>query len=204
MKLRVSLFHWLAEQETVGHDIILPGRSTSCPTFFTQVTHTLGRKWPLSTHTHTPGETTNIDADTQAQTRMQGNGPHQRRAAGVCANANTHRHTLQNSYKPEITLPVHVNLTPPTPYSYTHTTAPYTVTGKRNHGIYPVDPYLWSQRVSPPPLQRGSPCLGDTLRQAWGTWMGRKGPRDTGGKRQERTLGAGGTVIPPKRVGWRD
>lgn len=51
MKLRVSPFHWLAEQETVGHDIILPGRSTSCSTFFTQVTHTLGRKWPLSTHT---------------------------------------------------------------------------------------------------------------------------------------------------------
>ena len=185
MKLRVSLFHWLAEQETVGHDIILPGRSTSCPTFFTQVTHTLGRKWPLSTHTHTPGETTNIDADTQAQTRMQGNGPHQRRAAGVCANANTYRHTLQNSYKPEITLPVHVNLTPPTPYSYTHTTAPYTVTGKRNHGIYPVDPYLWSQRVSPPPSRGALP--------AWGTPCGRPGGPGWAGK------GHGTQVVRGKR-----
>lgn len=68
--------HWLTEQEAVGHDIIFPGRSTSCPTFFTQDTHTLARKWPLSTHTHTPGEITNTGSHTQAQTHMQGNGPH--------------------------------------------------------------------------------------------------------------------------------
>lgn len=52
-------------------------------------THTLVRKWPLSTHTLTPGKITNTDADTQAKTRMQGNGQHEQRAAGVCANPNS-------------------------------------------------------------------------------------------------------------------
>lgn len=66
----------------------LPARHSSLKT------HTLTRKWPLSTHTHTPEEITNIDADTQAQTRMQGNGPHQWQAAGVCT---TQTHTSTHS-----------------------------------------------------------------------------------------------------------
>lgn len=186
MKLRVGPFHWLAEQETVGHDIILPGRSTSCPTFFTQVTHTLGRKWPLSTHTHTPGETTNIDADTQAQTRMQGNGPHQRRAAGVCANANTHRHTLQNSYKPEITSPAHVNLTPPPPPQliYTH------------HCSLHRDWKEESQDISSGSLSLGTESISLPSRgalPAWGTPCGRPGGPGWAGK------GHGTQVVRGKR-----
>lgn len=54
-----------------------------------------------------------MDAGTQAPTHMQGNGQHQRQAAGVCAkHKHTRGHTLQKGYKPEITLSAHVNLTP--------------------------------------------------------------------------------------------
>lgn len=118
-----------------------------------------------------------------------------------CVQMQTHKHTLQNSYKPEITLSVHVNLTrtqPPAPHC--------SVTGKRNHGICRDIQWILisGHREFLSRLQRGSPCLGETLRQAWGSWTGRKGPRDTGGRRQERTLEAGGTVIPPKRGGLRD
>lgn len=63
----VGPFPWLTEQETIGHDIILPGRSASCLTFFTQethTTHTFDRKWPLSTRK----EITNMDAGTQELT----------------------------------------------------------------------------------------------------------------------------------------
>lgn len=68
----------------------LPARHSSLKTH----THSPGNGLYQHTHTHTLlGETTNIDADTQAQTRMQGNGPHQQRAAGVWANANTPAHT---------------------------------------------------------------------------------------------------------------
>lgn len=66
--------------------------------------HTVVRKWPLSTYTLTPGEITNTKVDTQAETRMQGNGQHQQRAAGVCANPNTYKHTLKNGNKPGTTV----------------------------------------------------------------------------------------------------
>lgn len=65
----------------------LPARHSSLKTL--THTHTLVRKWPLSTHTFAPGKITNTDADTQAKTRMQGNGEHEQRAAGVCANPNS-------------------------------------------------------------------------------------------------------------------
>lgn len=101
----------------------------------------------------------------------------------------------KNSNKPEITLSVHVNLTPLCPS--------WHCKWRRDCG--PCRDNQWiliaGHRASLSPLQRGSPCLGDTLQQAYGSWMSRKGPRDTGGKKQERTHGAGGTVIPPKRVG---
>lgn len=61
-----------------------------------------------SINTHTLlGETTNTDLVTQARTRMQGNGPHQQRGAGVWANTNTSAHVLHNSNKQ-----LHVNFTP--------------------------------------------------------------------------------------------
>lgn len=54
-----------------------------------------------------------MDAGTQAPAHMQGNGQHQRRAAGVCAkHKHTRGHTRQKGFKPEITLSAHVNLTP--------------------------------------------------------------------------------------------
>lgn len=78
----------------------------------------------------------------------------------MCANANTLKHTLQNSYKPEITPSVHVNLTPPHP-------SPRRDWKEESWDMqgYPVDPYLWSQRVSLPPPERlslpgGHPAAG--------------------------------------------
>lgn len=134
----------------------LPARHSSLKTH----THSPGNG--LYQHTHTPGETTNIDADTQVQTRMQGNGPHQQRTAGVWANANTHMHTPKNSNKPEITLSVHVNLTP---------THPCTLTGKGDYGIWKAIQWILisGHREFFSPLQRGCPGLGDTLQQAWGS-----------------------------------
>lgn len=156
----------------------LPARHSSLKTH----THSPGNG--LYQHTQTPGEITNTDADTQAQTRMQGNGPHQRQAAGVCANANTHKHTLQNSYKPEITWSVHVNLTPPQPSLHSDwKEALWDMQG------YPLDPYLWSQRASLTPPERLSQPEGHPT-AGLGELDGQKGPWDTGGRRQERTLGA--------------
>lgn len=165
----------------------LPARHSSLKTH----THSPGNG--LYQHTHTPGEITNIDADTQAQTRMRGNGPHQRRAAGVCANAN--KRTLENSHKPEITSPVHVNLTPPL------LALERGITG--NAGLSIGSLSLVAESFSPP-SREALPAWGTPCGRPGGAGRAGKGPRDTGGRSQERTHGAGGTVIPPKRVGLRD
>lgn len=46
-----------------------------------------------------------MDAGTQGPTHTQGNGPHQRQAAGVCAkHKHAGAHTLRKGYNPEITI----------------------------------------------------------------------------------------------------
>lgn len=151
----------------------------------------------INTHTHSHGEIAHIDADTQAKTRMQGNEPHQRRAAGVCANANTPEHTLRSSYKPEITLGVHPNLpTPPSP--------PHTHTSFLQGGSWEIQWILicgHAEFLSP--LQRGS---------RWGTPCGKLGGAGRAGKGHgtqvvEGTrghMGPEGHAYPQSQFGLRE
>lgn len=164
----------------------------------------------LKTHTHSPGnglyQHTHTHSWAKQPTLMR---IHKHRHAckemghinsgrQECGQTQTHQHTLKSSNKPEITSSVHVNLTPPTP---TH-----TATGKGDHRICRAVQWILisGRRAFLSLLQRGFPCLGDTLRQACGSWTGRKGLQDTGGTRLERTHEAAGTVVCQKRVGLRD
>lgn len=146
----------------------LPARHSSLKT---HTTHTHQEMASINTHTHSGwGNNHHRRGYTKTHAHARKWATSTAGCRSVCKHKHMQAHTAKHSYKPEITLSVHVNLTPPIP--------PCTMTSGSLS--------LVTESFNPP-LQRGSPSLGDTMRQAWGSWMGRKGPWDTGGKRQQRT-----------------
>lgn len=171
-------FHWLTEQETIGHDIILPGRSASCLTFFTQETHTTHiRQEMASINTHLQG-------NNQHGCWYTGSDTHLRKWATSTAGCRsvrktqTHRgHRLRKGYKPEITIECACKLD-------TTLFPPCTATegsegcAAMSSGCLSLVPGSFS-----PFLQRGSSCLGDTLWRAW-VQLGHRWWKASGHKRR--------------------
>lgn len=119
-----------------------------------------------------------MDAGTQGPTHTQGNGSHQRQAAGVCAkHKQTGAHTLQKGYKPEITIKrackLDITLFPSLHFDW-------GITGMSS-GCLSLVPGSFN-----PSLQRGFSWLGDPLWWAWSSW-------DTGGGKRVGSRGDGYT-----------